>query len=116
MHRRSAVPICLTMKPARHLAVILWIVAIPLPLASAQVIDLPVAPGVALPPPPPPPPPPRIEVPKVPQMDAPLPPPRANLPRRSSFSHRVARCLDEAAALGLDAGQRAEYSRSCAHR
>jgi hypothetical protein len=104
------------MKPARHFVVIAAAMLIALPVASAQYVDIPVAPGVGLPPPPPPPPPPKIEVLPVPKMDAPLPAPRANLPHRSSFSDRVARCLDEAAAMGLNTGERAEYSRSCAHR
>jgi hypothetical protein len=62
-----------------------------------------------------PPPPPTIEVPAVPQMDA---PPRQNFraPRRSSFSDRINRCLEEGAAAGLGPADRAEYSRACANR
>src|SRR6266480_2718558 len=67
------------------------------------------------PPPPPPPPPPKIEVPKVPQMDAPLSYDYRPAPR-PSFSDRVVRCLDEAAAAGLKPSRRAAYSRSCANR
>ncbi|HXH42274.1 MAG TPA: hypothetical protein VNK51_00330 [Bradyrhizobium sp.] len=61
-----------------------------------------------------PPPPPKIEVPKVPQFDA---PPRYNyqpLPR-NSFSDRVSRCLDDAAAAGLGPADRGTYARSCAN-
>jgi len=67
------------------------------------------------PPPPPPPPPPKIEAPVVPKMDAPL---RQNyMPApRPSFSDRVVRCLDEAAAAGVKPSRRAAYSRSCANR
>lgn len=105
------------MNPVRHFAVIAAAMLLfSLSVASAQYVDIPVAPGVGLPPPPPPPPPPKIEVLPVPKMDAPLPAPRANLPQRPSFSDRVARCLDEAAAMGLNTGDRAEYSRSCAQR
>ncbi|WP_407118781.1 hypothetical protein [Bradyrhizobium sp. LMG 9283] len=65
-------------------------------------------------PPPSPPPPPKIEVPKVPQFDA---PPRYNyrpLPR-NSFSDRVSKCLDDAAAAGLGPADRGTYARSCAN-
>jgi hypothetical protein len=60
-------------------------------------------------------PPPKIEAPKIPQLDAPQhydyrPAPRA------SFSDRISRCLDEAAAPGVRPGRRAAYSRSCANR
>jgi hypothetical protein len=67
------------------------------------------------PPPPPPPPPPKIEPPVVPQMDAPL---RQDyqLAPRPSFSDRISRCLDEAAAGGLGPNERAAYSRSCVNR
>jgi hypothetical protein len=61
-----------------------------------------------------PPPPPNIEVPKVPQFDA---PPRSNyqpLPR-NSFSDRVTKCLDDAAAAGLGPADRGTYARSCAN-
>lgn len=61
-----------------------------------------------------PPPPPKIEVPKIPQFDA---PPNYNyrpLPR-NSFSDRVTRCLDDAAAAGLGPADRATYARSCAN-
>jgi hypothetical protein len=79
-------------------------------------------------------PPPRIEVPAVPQMSNPPPfalqnttpgvvvqgePPKQVLKssrRRRSYSDRVARCLDEAAALGYGPNGRAAYSRSCANQ
>ena len=78
-------------------------------------------------------PPPRIEVPAVPQMSNPPPfalqnttpgvvvqgkPPKQVLKsrRRNSYSDRVARCLDEAAALGYGPNGRAAYSRSCANQ
>ncbi|WP_424630891.1 hypothetical protein [Bradyrhizobium sp. SYSU BS000235] len=79
-------------------------------------------------------PPPRIEVPAVPQMSNPPPfalqnttpgvvtqdkPPKQVLKssrRRNSYGDRVARCLDEAAALGYGPNGRAAYSRSCANQ
>ncbi|AMA58767.1 hypothetical protein [Bradyrhizobium sp. CCGE-LA001] len=75
-----------------------------------------VSPGASrlAPPLPAPPPPPRIEVPQVPQFDA---PPRYNfqpLPR-NSFSDRVTKCLDDAAAAGLGPADRGTYARSCAN-
>jgi hypothetical protein len=66
------------------------------------------------PPLPPPPPPPRIEVPVVPKMDAPLRYDYRPAPQ-PSFGERIARCLDEGAAAGLDPADRAAYSRSCAN-
>lgn len=82
---------------------------------------------------PPAPPPPRIEVPTVPQMNSPPPfalqnttpgvvrqnkPPKQVLKpgQRPSFSDRVARCLEEGAALGLGPNRRAAYSRACANQ
>jgi hypothetical protein len=67
------------------------------------------------PPLPPPPPPPKIEPPVIPQMDAPLPQNYAPAPR-PSFSDRISKCLDDAAASGLGPGERDAYSRSCANR
>jgi hypothetical protein len=67
------------------------------------------------PPPPSPPPPPRIEVPKVPQLDAPQSYNYKPAPR-SSFSDRISRCLDDAAAAGLSPSRRAAYSRMCANQ
>jgi hypothetical protein len=67
------------------------------------------------PPLPPPPPSPRIEVPVVPQMDVPSRPSVQRTPH-TSFSDRIARCLDEGAAAGLGPSARAAYSRSCANR
>jgi hypothetical protein len=80
--------------------------------ASAQVIP----PGGSQfnPPMPPPLPPPRIEVPVPPQMDA-LPPQSYAPAPRPSFSDRINRCLDDAAASGLGPNDRAAYSRSCAN-
>ncbi|MBR0739127.1 hypothetical protein JQ581_19520 [Bradyrhizobium liaoningense] len=80
--------------------------------AHAQYV-LPDASRLA-PPLPAPPPPPKIEVPKIPQFGA---PPRYNyqpLPR-NSFSDRVSRCLDDAAAAGLGPADRGTYARSCAN-
>ena len=68
------------------------------------------------PPPPPPPPPPKIEVPEIPKMDAPPKLPRVQAAPRGSFSDRISRCLDEAAAAGLGPNARASYSRACANR
>lgn len=68
------------------------------------------------PPPPAPPPSPRIEVPAIPQLDAPPRQPQVRASRRGSFSDRIARCLDEAAAAGLRPAARAAYSRACANR
>jgi len=59
-----------------------------------------------------PPPPPKIEVPKVPQFDAPLRYNYQPLPR-NSFSDRITRCLDDAAAAGLGPADRGTYARSC---
>jgi hypothetical protein len=67
------------------------------------------------PPPPAPPPSPRIEVPVVPRMGVPSQP-RVQSQRRNSFSDRVSRCLDDAAAAGLRPSARAAYSRACANR
>jgi hypothetical protein len=67
------------------------------------------------PPLPPPPPPPKIEVPVIPQMDAPPRQSYAPAPR-PSFSDRINKCLDDAAASGLGPHERAAYSRSCANQ
>jgi len=81
--------------------------------AAAQ----PMLPGGSIfnPPLPAPPPPPLIEPPVIPQMDAPPAAPRLQPSSRGSFSRRIRRCLDEAAALGLDPSERAAYSRACAN-
>ena len=90
----------------------------------------PVIPYPTAPPAPPPPP---IVIPQVPQMNSPPPfalqntrpgvvtqdvPPDPVLKpsRRRSFSDRVARCLDEGAAWGMNPNQRAAYSRQCANQ
>jgi hypothetical protein len=69
------------------------------------------------PPPPPPPPGPDIRVPEIPKMDVPSRQVGGgmNVPR-SSFSDRVVRCLDDAAAAGLGPADRAAYSRACANQ
>ncbi|MBR2118525.1 MAG: hypothetical protein V4458_00485 [Pseudomonadota bacterium] len=94
-------------------------------VGAQPVIPFPVAP--------PAPPPPPIVVPTVPQMNSPPPfalqnttpgvvtqdtPPKPVLKRdrRPSFSDRVARCLDDGAAWGLNPNQRAAYSRQCANQ
>jgi len=58
--------------------------------------------------------PPKIEVPQVPQMDE---VPRQNYqpPPRASFSDRVTKCLDDAAASGFGPSDREVYARSCAN-
>jgi hypothetical protein len=63
-----------------------------------------------------PPPPPKIEVPKVPQMDAPLRYDYMPAAPRPSFGDRITRCLDEAAAASVRPSRRAAYSRACANR
>ena len=80
----------------------------------AQVQIIPPGGSPFNPPLPPPPPSPKIEVPKIPQMDAPasqnyLPAPRP------SFGDRVTTCLEEGAAAGLGPADRAAYSRACAN-
>jgi hypothetical protein len=59
---------------------------------------------------------PRIEAPVIRQLDAPPRQPQVRGLRRGSFSDRIARCLDEAAAAGLSPAARAAYSRACANR
>jgi len=97
--------------PVLILVVVAALSAVPTAIAQSLV------PGAAplSPPPPPPIPPPRIEVPKLPQLDAPASH-NYKPPRRSSFSDRIAKCLDDAAAVGLGPNERAVYSRSCANR
>ncbi|WP_213772793.1 hypothetical protein [Bradyrhizobium sp. dw_78] len=68
------------------------------------------------PPPPAPPPSPRIEVPAIPHFDAPPRQPQIRSSRRGSFSDRISRCLDDAAAAGLGPNARTAYSRACANR
>lgn len=94
-------------------------------VGAQPVIPYPSAPAA--------PPPPRIEVPAVPQMNSPPPfalqntrpgivrqgrPPKQVLKpeQRPSFSDRVARCLEEGAALGLGPNRRAAYSRACVNQ
>ncbi|WFU38165.1 hypothetical protein QA640_27475 [Bradyrhizobium sp. CB82] len=68
-----------------------------------------------LPPPPPPPPPPKIEIPKVPQLDA-RPSYNYRPAPRASFGDRVSRCLEDAAGAGLSPADRGTYSRMCANQ
>jgi hypothetical protein len=100
--------------------------------AIAQIYHTPS--GSLVVPPLPRPAPPPITVPTVPQMDSPPPfalgntspglvetnqTPQLNLKplsRRKSYSHRVTRCLQEGAALGLGPGERSAYSRTCAQQ
>ena len=118
------------------LAIVLALAAIISGQAQAQLFppgcvnNQPVIPFPVAPPAPPPPP---IVVPKVPQMNSPPPfalqnttpgyvtqetPPKRVLKRDRgpSFSDRVARCLDDGAAWGMNPNQRAAYSRSCANQ
>lgn len=100
----------------RHVPVSILLVFTALSGAPAAMTQS-LVPGAAplSPPPPPPPPPPKIEVPRLPQLDA--PPSYDDKPaRRSSFGKRITECLDEAAAIGLGPNERAAYSRSCANR
>ncbi|WP_257180525.1 MULTISPECIES: hypothetical protein [Bradyrhizobium] len=102
------------MSPMTRLSISLVVLAA---LGAGQAVHAQyVLPGASrlAPPLPAPPPPPKIEVPKVPQFDA---PPRYNyqpLPR-NSFSDRVTKCLDDAAAAGLGPADRGTYARSCAN-
>ncbi len=84
-------------------------------MASAQQV---IPPGGSQfnPPLPPPPAVPKIEVPAIPQMDAPPSQPRVQGLQRGSFSDRISKCLDDAAASGLGPSERAAYSRSCANQ
>ncbi|MCP3467557.1 MULTISPECIES: hypothetical protein [unclassified Bradyrhizobium] len=68
-----------------------------------------------LPPPPPPPPPPKIEIPKVPQINA-RPSYDYRQPPRPSFGDRISKCLDDAAGAGLTPADRGTYSRMCANQ
>jgi hypothetical protein len=104
------------MSSMKQIAVsILLVAAAPLgaPTVSAQSM----LPGSSLfnPPPPAPPPPPKIEVPKIPQLDAPPRHDTKPIPRQS-FGDRVGKCLDDAAAAGLTPADRGTYSRSCAQQ
>ena len=101
----------------RHSSVILGAVAVALIFASAASAQVMIPPGASRfdPPPPPPPPPPKMDVPKIPQMDAPAQQSYAPAPR-PSFGERISKCLDDAAAGGLAPGERAAYSRGCANR
>ena len=82
--------------------------------AAAQIVQPPGA--TLLPPPPAPIPPPRIEVPVVPQMDSLPASPKAQGSSQTSFGDRITNCLQDGAASGLNANERAAYSRACANR
>jgi hypothetical protein len=100
----------------RHSSILICALASALVFGSAALAQF-IPPGGSPfnPPMPPPPPPPRIEAPVVPQMDA--PPRQSYQPApRPSFGDRISRCLDDAAAGGLDPAERAAYSRACAIR
>ncbi|MFZ2158061.1 MAG: hypothetical protein WAV72_18325 [Bradyrhizobium sp.] len=84
--------------------------------ASAQQEFIPPGGSQYNPPLPPPPAVPKIEVPVIPKMDAPPTPPRVQGLQRGSFSDRISKCLDDAAASGLGPNERAAYSRSCANQ
>jgi hypothetical protein len=86
-------------------------------LAGQAGLAQSLVPGAApfSPAPPPPPPSPKIEVPKLPQLDA-RPSFNYKPPPRTSFSDRITRCLDDAAGAGLNPADRATYSRSCANQ
>ncbi len=92
---------------------------------NSPVIPYPGAPPRPAPPP--------VYVPQVPQMNSPPTfelqntrpslvesyPPRTNLKplsRRKSFGQRYARCLNNAAAMGLTPNERNSYARSCAQQ
>jgi hypothetical protein len=79
---------------------------------AAQIVVGPTPPPIPVPAPPPPP---SLAVPKVPQMDE-VPQPRPSRTTRGTFNDRVVRCLDEGAMAGLNAAERAAYSRACANR
>jgi len=68
------------------------------------------------PPPPAPPPPPSMAVPVVPKFDEPPRQRAVGSTQRRSFGDRITECLQEGAAAGLNANDRAAYSRACAHR
>jgi hypothetical protein len=101
--------------------------------ANAQLFPQNTQPVIPFPTAPAPIPPPSMAVPVVPQMSNPAPfalqnttpglveqgtPPKQVLKtrRHKSYSDRVARCLDEAAALGYGPNRRAAYSRTCANQ
>ncbi len=100
----------------KHSSIIICAVASALIFASAASAQV-IPPGGSPynPPLPPPPPPPKIEVPVIPQMDAPPRQSYAPAPR-PSFSDRINKCLDDAAASGLGPNERAAYSRACANQ
>jgi hypothetical protein len=99
----------------KHSSLILGAFAALLFASAASAQSIPPGGSQFNPPLPPPPPPPKIEAPVIPQLDAPahhnyVPEPGP------SFGERISKCLDEAAASGLNPGERAAYSRGCANR
>ena len=84
------------------------------PGGFAQTL-VPGASPLLLPPPPPPPPPPKIEVPKIPQVNA-LPSYNYRPAPRPSFGDRFSKCLDDAAGAGLSPADRGTYASMCANR
>jgi hypothetical protein len=102
----------------KRLSLFIWTLAVVLLTAGGADAQLPnslVGGSKFNPPLPPPPAVPPITVPKVPQMDVPSVPISQAVPHRS-FSDRVSRCLDEAAASGMNQADRATYSRMCANQ
>ena len=95
-------------------------ICVVVPLVTAQIASaqqlLPPGASQFNPPPPAPPPPPSMAVPVVPRMDEPVAQPEVRPSSRGSFSDRISTCLDEGAASGLGAGERAAWSRSCANQ
>jgi hypothetical protein len=85
-------------------------------VVCAQTMMIPPGASPLSPPPPAPPPPPSMAVPVVPKFDAPPQQRSVGSTRHRSFGDRITDCLQDGAAAGLNAGERAAYSRSCANR
>lgn len=118
----------------RFLAIAVFAVVLFAAAANAQIPSAPgTSPVIPFPSAPPPPPPPPITVPTVPQMNSPprfelqnttpsrvdhgtYVTPKVRRQRRELFGDRMARCLDEGAAMGLGPNERAAYSRVCANQ
>jgi hypothetical protein len=115
---------------SRHAAIVAVVTLLSSAPVFAQLIPPPTGGGALLVPTPPPPPPPRIEVPVVPKLGdipqargVPVVPQLDEVPRtqrssrnRRSFGDRITDCLRDGAAAGLNASDRAAYSRACANR
>jgi hypothetical protein len=96
----------------------IWIGAVTWALAAGAAVGQQMTPpgwSQFNPPLPASPPPPSMEVPVVPKLGVPSQP-QVRAMRRESFSDRISRCLDEAAAAGVSPGRRAAYSGACANR